>query len=117
MAATMVKGERATLTALIRATLERHGRFAHAGDPCQVADAWARAGFDAGQVDAWLSARCFSPAAAAKLAAAELDPATLRVHTDAGRRGYLDSVGFKIATGELGIDEAGELIVAQLTPG
>jgi hypothetical protein len=67
--------------AAIRATLERHGRVAHRGEPCRLAHDWFEAGFDAGAVESWLLARCFNPVTAARLTAAEPGPDSPRLHS------------------------------------
>jgi hypothetical protein len=48
----------------IRDVIERHGYFAHRGDPDGAGEPWEEAGFDAGEVDDWLNARCFDADAA-----------------------------------------------------
>jgi hypothetical protein len=46
----------------IRDVIERHGHFAHGGNPDDTAETWAESGFEAPEVDEWLLARCFDPA-------------------------------------------------------
>jgi hypothetical protein len=94
----------------IRDVIEQHGYFAHGGDPDSATETWSEAGFEAPEVDEWLAARCFNPDAARDLADAGLTPALARMHTHAGAGDYVDTVAFKVADGDLGVDEARELV-------
>jgi hypothetical protein len=90
----------------IQDVLERHGHFAHGGNPERAAEAWAKSGFEAPEVDAWLFSRCFVPEAARDLADVGLTPELARAKTSTGRAGYVDTIGFKVAEGDLAIDLA-----------
>ena len=48
----------------IRDVIERRGYCADRADPDAATEAWEETGFDAGEVDEWLNARCFDPEAA-----------------------------------------------------
>ncbi len=96
----------------IREVLERHGHDAHEGDPDSAAQAWEEAGFNAADVDEWLHARCFDPAAAEDLSDAGITPQMAMMKTDAGSADYVDTVAFKVAIGDLEVDEARELVGA-----
>lgn len=93
----------------IREVIERHGYFAHGGDPDSAVETWAETGFEAHEVEEWLGARCFAPDAARDLADAGVTPEMARMHTHAGSGDYFDTVAFKVADGDLGVDEAREL--------
>ncbi|MFI5027616.1 MAG: hypothetical protein ACHQCF_01375 [Solirubrobacterales bacterium] len=94
----------------IRHVIERHGHFAHRGNPDDTAEAWAESGFEADEVDEWLSARCFDPNSARDLADAGVVPSDARMKTEAGAGDYTDTVGFKVSAGDLEPEEARELL-------
>ena len=94
----------------IRAVVESHGHFAHGGDPDGTARAWAESGFEAHEVDGWLSARCFDPKAARDLATVGVDAADAGSKTEAGAGDYTDTVGFKVSTGDIDAEEARSLL-------
>lgn len=96
----------------IRDVIEKHGHFAHAGNPDDTAEAWAEAGFETDEVDEWLLARCFDPSAARDLADAGVTPEMARMKTNAGRGDYTDTVGFKASAGDLEAAEARDLVGA-----
>lgn len=96
----------------IRDVIEKHGHFAHGGNPDDTAEAWAEAGFEADEVGEWLDSRCFDPSIARDLADAGLDPADARIKTEAGAGEYVDTVGFKASTADLEIEEARDLVGA-----
>lgn len=96
----------------IRDVIERHGHFAHGGNPDDAAEAWAEAGFEAREVDEWLSARCFNPSAARDLADVGVTPDLAQMKTSAGAGDYVDTVGFKVSDSDLETDEARELVGA-----
>ena len=96
----------------IRDVIERHGHFAHGGNPEATAEAWAEAGHEAHEVDEWLLSRCFDPSTARDLADAGVTPETARIKTSAGAGEYTDTVGFKASTGDLEVDEARDLVGA-----
>lgn len=94
----------------IRDVIERHGHFAHGGKPADTAETWAESGFEAHEVDEWLGSRCFDPSAARDLADAGLTAEMARMKTAAGAGDYVDTVGFKVSTGDIEVDEARELV-------
>jgi hypothetical protein len=96
----------------IHDVIEQHGDFAHGGNPDLAAEAWAEAGFNAPEVDEWLRARCFDAGAARDLADAGVTAAMAATRTDAGRGAYTDTVGFKVADGDIEVEEARELVGA-----
>jgi hypothetical protein len=94
----------------IRDVIERHGHFAHGGNPDDAAETWAESGFEASEVDEWLQARCFDPSIARDLADAGMTPDMARIKTSAGAADYVDTVGFKVADGDLEVEEACDLV-------
>lgn len=94
----------------IRDVIEKHGHFAHGGNPDDTAETWAEAGFDAHEVEEWLNARCFVPDSARDLADAGVTPEMARMKTEAGSGDYVDSVGFKVSDGDLEVEEARDLL-------
>jgi hypothetical protein len=93
----------------IRDVIERHGHFAHGGNPEDAAETWTATGFEAHEVDEWLRARCYDPGAARDLADAGVSPEMAQMKTSAGAGDYTDTVGFKVSTGDIEVDEAREL--------
>lgn len=96
----------------IRDVIESHGHFAHGGNPDDAAEAWAESRFTADDVDEWLKARCFHPSAARDLADAGVTPEMAAMRTEAGAGDYVDTVGFKVADGDLEVEEARDLVGA-----
>ena len=94
----------------IHDVVEHHGHFAHLGNPDDASDTWAGNGFGAAEVDEWLLAGCFSPDSARDLADAGVTPLRAATRTAAGAGDYVDTVGFKVSNGDLGVDEARELL-------
>lgn len=94
----------------VRDVIERHGYFAHRGDPDDACEAWEEAGFDAGEVDDWLNARCFDPDAAEDLDDVGITPEMAASKTGAGPGSYFDTVGYKVAVGDLELEAACELL-------
>jgi hypothetical protein len=94
----------------VRDVIERHGYFAHAGNPDDTAEAWVEAGFEAHEVEEWLNARCFDPSAARDLADTGMSAAEARMKTAAGSGDYTDAVGFKVSAGDLEVEEARDLL-------
>ena len=94
----------------IRDVIERRGYFAHRGDPDASIEAWEETGFEAGEVDEWLSARCFDPDAAEDMDDLGITIEMAAMRTGAGSGGYVDTVGYQVAAGDLGLEEAGELV-------
>ena len=73
----------------------------HLGDPADAARAWTDAGFDDEQTAKWLEARCFDPEAARELHDLSVTPAQAATRTRDGKRNYRDTLGFKVASGDL----------------
>ena len=83
-------------------TIGRYGELADRGeDPAVAAKAWTDAGFDDEQTAKWLEARCFDPQAARDLADLGVTPGQAAKRTRDGRRDYLDTIAFKVASGDL----------------
>jgi len=90
--------------------IERWGYFAHRGDLVAAVEAWEETGMEAGEVEEWLSARCFDANAAEDLDDVGITPSMASTRTKAGSGSYLDTVGYKVAVGDLGLEEACELL-------
>jgi len=72
---------------------------------------WIACGFDdAEEVGEWLAARCFDARVAAVLEEAGFTPAQAALRTEAGNAEYEDTIGYKIARGDLSLDEARRII-------
>jgi hypothetical protein len=83
-------------------TISRFGELADRGeDPKVAAKAWTAAGFDDEQTAKWLEARCFDPQAARDLTDLAVTPGQASKRTRDGRRDYLDTIAFKVASGDL----------------
>ena len=83
-------------------TIARYGDLADRGaDPAAAARAWTDAGFDDDETAKWLEARCFEPVAARDLADLGVTPAQAAKRTRDGKRDYLDTIAFKVASGDL----------------
>lgn len=94
----------------VRDVIERHGHFAHGGNPDDTAETWVEAGFEADEVEEWLNARCFDPSAARDLADTGMSAAEARMKTAVGSGDYTDTVGFKVSAGDLEVEEARDLL-------
>jgi hypothetical protein len=94
----------------IRDVVERHGEFAHGGDPQSSVEAWEETGLSPAEVGEWLAARCFDPGAAEDMADAGITAEMAAMHTHAGSGDYLDTVAFKVAAGDIEVDEARQLL-------
>jgi hypothetical protein len=83
-------------------TIERYGELAdRAGDAGAAARAWTQAGFDDETTAKWLDARCFDPEAARALSALAVTPGQASKRTRDGRRDYVDTIAFKVSSGDL----------------
>jgi hypothetical protein len=83
-------------------TITRFGELAERGeDPAVMAKAWSEAGFDDEETAKWLEARCFDPQSARELADLAVTPGQATKRTRDGRRDYLDTIAFKVASGDL----------------
>lgn len=98
------------LSALV-AIIKQHGDFAYGNSsPEDVAIEWDDYDFQAEEVDAWLTARCFCPDAAHELTESDISPEQAGEITDEKVGGYVDTIGYKISNNDLDIDEVIELI-------
>ena len=85
--------------------IKSHGDFAYGiNKPEDIAIEWDDWDFTPEQVDAWLSARCFTPEAAHDLAEYNITPAQAGKMTELG--GYRDTVGYQYANDNITLDEA-----------
>ncbi len=83
-------------------TITRFGDLGDRGeDPAAAAKAWTAAGFDDEGTAKWLEARCFDPQAARELADLGVTPGQAGKRTRDGRRDHLDTIGFKVSSGDL----------------
>lgn len=83
-------------------TIRRHGQPADRGGAAEAAaQAWTDAGFEDEGTARWLSARCFDPRAARALAELGVTPEQAAVRTRDGGGGYIDTIGRKVANGDL----------------
>lgn len=83
-------------------TIRRHGELAdRGGDAEAAAAAWTEAGFDDATTGQWLEARCFDPQAARALADMGVSPKQAAKRTRDGGDGYIDTIAFKVAKGDL----------------
>ncbi|MGH2918791.1 MAG: hypothetical protein ACRDLS_09385 [Solirubrobacteraceae bacterium] len=84
------------------ATISRYDDLAeHLGDATAAAKAWSSAGFDDDEATQWLDARCFDPQSARKLANLSVSPKQASKRTRDGRRDYIDTIAFKVSSGDL----------------
>lgn len=83
-------------------TIERYAELTELGDDhAAAAKAWTAAGFDDEEAAEWLDARCFDPRAARELIDLAVSPGQASKRTRDGRRDYLDTIGFKVSSGDL----------------
>jgi hypothetical protein len=83
-------------------TIARFGELADRGeDAAEAAKAWTDAGFDDQETAKWLEARCFDPQSARELADLAVTPGQASKRTRDGRRDYIDTIAFKVASGDL----------------
>ena len=84
------------------ATIRQYGELAdRGGDPDAVAQKWTDAGFDDAMTARWLAARCFDAVAARALADMGVEPEQAAKRTRDGGDGYIDTIAFKVASGDL----------------
>lgn len=84
------------------ATIRRYGELGDRGGEAEVAaQAWTDAGFDDETTARWLAARCFDPEAARALDEAGVTPEQASKRTRDGGGGYVDTIAFKVASGDL----------------
>jgi hypothetical protein len=103
-----------TIISRIGETLERCGDAALDGATAEaVAYRWLSHGFtDAEEIEDWLAARCFQPERAHELERAGFTPEQAALRTAAGRGGYADTVAFKVARGDLTLEEARRIVTS-----
>jgi hypothetical protein len=94
----------------IRDVIKRHGYFAHRGNPDAASEALEETGMESVEVEEWLEARCFDSEAAEDMDDVGITPDMASVRTDAGSGGYVDTVGYKVAAGDLGLADACALL-------
>jgi len=83
-------------------TIAEYGELADRGaDPAEAAQAWTDAGFGDDETAKWLAARCFDPESARELADLAVTPGQASKRTRDGRRDYIDTIAFKVASGDL----------------
>jgi hypothetical protein len=83
-------------------TIRRYGELAiRGGEPATAAKAWTASGFDDERAAMWLEARCFDPRAARELADLDVTPKQASKRTRDGRRDYIDTIAYKVASGDL----------------
>jgi hypothetical protein len=88
-------------------TISRFGALADRGDdPAVAAKAWTKAGFDDEGAAEWLEARCFDPEAARDLADLGVTAGQASKRTRDGRGDYVDTIAFKVASGDLSARQA-----------
>ncbi|MDT7602212.1 MAG: hypothetical protein QOF61_209 [Acidobacteriota bacterium] len=94
--------------------LEEHGDAALDGAPTEtVAYRWLAHGFtDTDEIAEWLAARCFQPDRAHELERAGLTPEQAARRTSAGSGDYEDTIAYKIAQGDLSLEEARRIITS-----
>lgn len=82
--------------------IRRYGELAdRGGAPEAAARAWTESGFDDATTAKWLEARCFEPEAARSLAALGVTPKQAAGRTRDGSGDYIDTIGYKVANGDL----------------
>ncbi|MGI8439122.1 MAG: hypothetical protein ACR2NV_02800 [Thermoleophilaceae bacterium] len=83
-------------------TIRRYSHFADRGGAAEVAaQAWTDAEFDDETTARWLEARCFDAQAARALAGLGVTPEQAAVRTRDGGDGYIDTIAYKVANGDL----------------
>lgn len=70
---------------------------------------WLASGVDVDEIGEWLQAGCFSAGAAGRMENAGITPDQAALVTNAGD-GIEDTIGFKVAKGILGLNEARRII-------
>jgi hypothetical protein len=71
------------------------------GDADDAARGWGEAGFNDETAARWLDARCFDPHTARALTDLGVTPGQASKRTRDGRRDYLDTIAYKVASGDL----------------
>ena len=98
---------------LLRETLARYGDEATGSRaPEQAALSWIDAGFDAEEAGEWLAARCFAPQTARSLELAGFTPEQAALRTTRGAADYGETIAYKVARGDLSLEEARRIITS-----
>ena len=98
----------------IAEVLKRRGALSAGEDAEALAREWAAAGFgDAPEVEDWLEAGCATPACARLLDDAGLTPEQAAIRTGGGSAGYEETVGRKVANGDLSLEEARRVVTSE----
>ncbi len=83
-------------------TIRDWGDLADRGGAAEIAaERWTHAGFDDELTVKWLRARCFDPGAARELSELGVTPEQSAVRTRDGGGGYIETIGYKVANGDL----------------
>jgi hypothetical protein len=83
-------------------TIRRYGKLADRDGSAEIAaQRWTQAGFDDAMTARWLRARCFDPQAASALSELGVTPEQCAVRTRDGGGGYVDTIAYKVANGDL----------------
>lgn len=83
-------------------TIRRYGQLADRVGTAEVAaKTWTDAGFADEMTARWLEARCFDVEAASALAELGVTPEQAAVRTRDGGGGYIDTIAYKVANGDL----------------
>jgi hypothetical protein len=83
-------------------TIRRYCQPADRGEAAEAAaQAWTDAEFDDEATARWLEARCFDAQAARALADLGVTPGQAAVRTRDGGGGYIDTIAYKVANGDL----------------
>lgn len=83
-------------------TIRQYGKLADRDGSAEIAaQQWTEAGFDDSMTASWLQARCFDPQAARRLSELDVTPEQCAVRTRDGGGGYIDTIGYKVANGDL----------------
>lgn len=98
----------------IEDVLTNAGEWAHGHEAARYAAGWFQRGFTPPQVQAWLDARCYDPDSAAALRDAGIIPSDVAEETPEtiGVGGYADTLGYKFANNDIGLDVLRRLIPA-----
>jgi hypothetical protein len=103
-----------TLRPELVAVLARHPEACARAGAEGAAREWIAEGFDdADEVAAWLDAGCLEAAHARRLDDAGLTPEQAALRTSAGGDGAEDTLGRKLARGELSLEEARRIITRE----
>jgi hypothetical protein len=95
-------------------TISRRAEACAGASAEEAARAWFEQGFDdPEEVEAWLDVGCPEAAHARRLEDAGITPEQAALRTDAGASGAEDTLGRKLARGELSFEEARRIITRE----